>query len=155
MAKRYGVKIFCLDNLMVIENEESDELKAQTKTVKRLKSFAKKYNAVVHLIAHPKKPQNGQVGLGKFDVSGSANITNLADYVIIIERIKDEEDSTKDKHTVFTVDKDRYMGARLAIELLFDRDRRRFYCKNGMGEELNVDYTKEGFEQVDLDDFEW
>ena len=155
MAKRYGVKIFCLDNLMVIENDESDELKAQTKIVKRLKSFAKKYNAVVHLIAHPKKPQNGQVGLGKFDVSGSANITNLADYVIIIERVKDEEDNTKDKHTTFTIDKDRYMGNRLGIELLFDKDRRRFYCKNGMGEELEVDYTKEGFEQVDLDDFEW
>ena len=120
-----------------------------------LKSFAKKYNCIVHLVAHPRKAQNGQIGLDKSDISGSANITNLADYVMIVQRIKDEEDNTKDKHTILTIDKDRYMGTRLGIELLFDKDRRRFYCKNGMGEELEVDYTKEGFEQVDLDNFEW
>ena len=74
---------------------------------------------------------------------------------MIVQRIKDEEDNTKDKHTILTIDKDRYMGTRLGIELLFEKDRRRFYCKNGMGEELEVDYTKEGFEQVDLDNFEW
>ena len=155
MAKRYGVKVFCIDNLMVTENDEKEELRNQTEIVKMLKSFAKKYNCIVHLVAHPRKGQNGQVGLDKSDISGSANITNLADYVMIVQRIKDEEDSTKDKHTVFTIDKDRYMGTRLGIELLFDKDRRRFYCKNGMGEELEADYTKEGFEQVDLDNFEW
>ena len=155
MAKRYGVKVFCIDNLMVTENDEKEELRNQTEIVKMLKSFAKKYNCIVHLVAHPRKAQNGQMGLDKSDISGSANITNLADYVMIVQRIKDEEDNTKDKHTILTIDKDRYMGARLGIELLFDKDRRRFYCKNGMGEELNVDYTKEGFEQVDLDDFEW
>ena len=47
------------------------------------------------------------------------------------------------------------MGTRLDIALLFDKDRRRFYCQNGMGEELKVDYLKEGLEQIDLDDFEW
>ena len=155
MAKRYGVKVFCIDNLMVTENDEKEELRNQTEIVKMLKSFAKKYNCIVHLVAHPRKAQNGQMGLDKSDISGSANITNLADYVMIVQRIKDEEDNTKDKHTIFTIDKDRYMGTRLGIELLFDKDRRRFYCKNGMGEELEVDYTKEGFEQVDLDDFEW
>ena len=155
MAKRYGVKIFCIDNLMVTENDEKEELRNQTEIVKMLKSFAKKYNCIVHLVAHPRKAQNGQIGLDKSDISGSANITNLADYVMIVQRIKDEEDNTKDKHTILTIDKDRYMGARLGIELLFDKDRRRFYCKNGMGEELEVDYTKEGFEQVDLDNFEW
>ena len=155
MAKRYGVKIFCIDNLMVTENDEKEELRNQTEIVKMLKSFAKKYNCIVHLVAHPRKAQNGQMGLDKSDISGSANITNLADYVMIVQRIKDEEDNTKDKHTILTIDKDRYMGTRLGIELLFDKDRRRFYCKNGMGEELEVDYTKEGFEQVDLDDFEW
>ena len=155
MAKRYGVKVFCIDNLMVTENDEKEELRNQTEIVKMLKSFAKKYNCIVHLVAHPRKVQNGQMGLDKSDISGSANITNLADYVMIVQRIKDEEDNTKDKHTILTIDKDRYMGTRLGIELLFDKDRRRFYCKNGMGEELEVDYTKEGFEQVDLDDFEW
>ena len=99
--------------------------------------------------AHPRKAQNGQTGLDKSDISGSANITNLADYVMIVQRIKDEEDATKDKHTILTIDKDRYMGNRLGIELLFDKDRRRFYCLNGNGEELEVNYLLEEFEQIE------
>ena len=114
-----------------------------------IKELAKKYNAIVHLVAHPRKAQNGQTGLDKADISGSANITNLADYVMIVQRIKDEEDATKDKHTILTIDKDRYMGNRLGIELLFDRDRRRFYCLNGNGEELEVNYLLEEFEQIE------
>ena len=154
MAKRYGVKVFCIDNLMVTENDEKEELRNQTEIVKMLKSFAKKYNCIVHLVAHPRKASIGQIGLDKSDISGSANITNLADYVMLVQRIKDEEDSTKDKHTTFTIDKDRYMGARLGIELLFDKDRRRFYCKNGLGEELQANYLDEGFEQIGIDEWD-
>ena len=154
MAKRYGVKVFCIDNLMVTENDEKEELRNQTEIVKMLKSFAKKYNCIVHLVAHPRKAQNGQMGLDKSDISGSANITNLADYVMLVQRIKDEEDPTKDKHTIFSIDKDRYMGTRLDIALLFDKDRRRFYCKNGLGEELQVNYLDEGFEQIGIDSWD-
>lgn len=138
MAKRYGVKVFCIDNLMVTENDEKEELRNQTEIVKMLKSFAKKYNAIVHLVAHPRKAQNGQRDLDKSDISGSANITNLADYVVLVQRMY-EEDGT-DKHTEFAINKDRYMGNNCKIALLFNKDRRRFYCKNGNGEELEVNY---------------
>ena len=154
MAKRYGVKVFCIDNLMVTENDEKDELKNQTEIVKKLKSFAKKYNCIVHLVAHPRKAQYGQNNLDKSDISGSANITNLADYVIIVQRIKEDESPTMDKHTLLTIDKDRYMGSRLGIELLFDKDRRRFYCKNGNGEELEVNYFMQNLEQINIDSWE-
>lgn len=154
MAKRYGVKVFCIDNLMVTENDEKEELRNQTEIVKMLKSFAKKYNAIVHLVAHPRKAQNGQRDLDKSDISGSANITNLADYVVLIQRMY-EEDGT-DKHTEFAINKDRYMGNNCKIALLFDKDRRRFYCKNGNGEELKVNYLTDNlkveeysFEELD------
>ena len=88
------------------------------------------------------------MGLDKADISGSANITNLADYVMLVQRIK-EEDGHTDKFTTFTIDKDRYTGQRLIINLLFDRDRRRFYCLNGNGEELEVNYLLEEFEQIE------
>ena len=150
MAKRYGVKVFCIDNLMVTENDEKEELRNQTEIVKKLKSFAKKYNCIVHLVAHPRKASIGQTSLDKSDISGSANITNLADYVIIVQRIKDEENETIDKHTKFTIDKDRYMGARLCTHLIFDKERRRFYCENGNKEELAVNYldSKQEFIEV-------
>ena len=152
MAKRYGVKVFCIDNLMVTENDEKEELRNQTEIVKKLKSFAKKYNCIVHLVAHPRKAQNGQMGLDKSDISGSANITNLADYVMIVQRIY-EEDGT-DKHTELTINKDRYMGCNGKVYLLFDKDRRRFYCKNGNGEELEVDYLYEDIEQIEIADWD-
>ena len=152
MAKRYGVKVFCIDNLMVTENDEKEELRNQTEIVKKLKSFAKKYNCIVHLVAHPRKAQNGQMGLDKSDISGSANITNLADYVMIVQRIY-EEDGT-DKHTELTINKDRYMGCNGKVYLLFDKDRRRFYCNNGNGEELEVDYFMQNLEQIGIDNWE-
>ena len=154
MAKRYGVKVFCIDNLMVTENDEKEELRNQTEIVKKLKSFAKKYNCIVHLVAHPRKSQYGQDNLDKSDISGSANITNLADYVMIIQRIKDDENPTIDKYTTLTIDKDRYMGGRIGIELLFDKDRRRFYCEHGKGEELEVNYFMQNLEQIKIDSWE-
>ena len=152
MAKRYGVKVFCIDNLMVTENDEKEELRNQTEIVKKLKSFAKKYHCIVHLVAHPRKAQNGQMGLDKSDISGSANITNLADYVMIVQRIY-EEDGT-DKHTELTINKDRYMGCNGKVYLLFDKNRRRFYCKNGNGEELEVDFLMQNYEQVNICEWE-
>ena len=41
------------------------------------------------------------------------------------------------------------MGTRLDTALLFDKDRRRFYKKNGNGEELEVNYLLEEFEQIE------
>ena len=73
---------------------------------------------------------------------------------MIVQRIKDEDNLTIDKHTILTIDKDRYMGARLGIELLFDKDRRRFYCKNGNGEELEVDFLMQNYEQVNICEWE-
>jgi hypothetical protein len=46
------------------------------------------------------------------------------------------------------------MGTRLDIALLFDKDRRRFYCKDGLGEELQVNYLDEGFEQIGIDSWD-
>ena len=84
LAKRQGVKVFVIDNLMILEMSTSEEYKAQSEAIKKLKAFAKKYNAIVHLVAHPRKSMNEEIT--KDDVSGSANITNLADYVTILER---------------------------------------------------------------------
>ena len=83
LAKRYGVRVFVIDNLMTIESDLKDKYEAETDTVKKLKAFAKKYNVIVHLVAHPRKSMNENIT--KDDVAGSANITNLADYVTAIE----------------------------------------------------------------------
>ena len=147
LAKRFGVKVFCIDNLMVIEEDLVDEYKIQTSIVKKLKNFAKKYNCMVHLVAHPRKSQN--VDVNKDDVAGSANITNLADYVTSIER-KFNEDGTDDI-TKLSILKNRHTGKNVSIELKYDDVRHRFYSSSMM-EELNVNYLDDRFQQINIDD---
>ena len=148
LAKRFGVKVFCIDNLMVIEEDLVDEYKMQTSIVKKLKNFAKKYNCMVHLVAHPRKSQN--VDVNKDDVAGSANITNLADYVTSIER-KFNEDGTDDI-TKLSILKNRHTGKNVSIELKYDDVRHRFYSSSMM-EELGVNYLdNKEFIQVNIDD---
>ena len=87
-----GSKIFVIDNLLMIEDVERDVLQKQKNIVKVLKDFAKKNDVIVVLLAHNSKPTRG-VGYkpSKHDISGSANITNLVDYVLILDRKYDIE----------------------------------------------------------------
>lgn len=93
LAKRKGVRVFLLDNLMKISlsNATQNELIAQKNFINALKQFAVKYNAIVHLCCHPRKPQAGQMILSKFEISGTGDITNLADYIVGIHRVSDNE----------------------------------------------------------------
>ncbi|WP_154840617.1 DnaB-like helicase C-terminal domain-containing protein [Clostridium paraputrificum] len=142
LAENKGVKVFIIDNLMKIELEGSykNELISQRRFVNRLKEFARRYGAVVHLVAHPKKPNENNKKIGKFDIAGSGDITNLADYVMSISRVS-EEDREKIpilKDSVIKVMKDRIKGnSEFAINLEFDRVRKRFYSSQF---ELNKDY---------------
>jgi twinkle protein len=92
LAKRYGTKVFIIDNLMMIDLQagDGDVLKKQKEFVLDLKKFARRYNSVVHLIAHPRKTQGIQ-RLTKLDVAGTGDITNLADYVLGIHRVLPSE----------------------------------------------------------------
>lgn len=127
LAKRYGVRVFIIDNLMTIESTLKDKYEAETDIVKKLKNFAKKYNALVHLVAHPRKSMNENIS--KDDVAGSANITNLADYVTVIERNFDE---TKEYDASLNVLKNRHTGVNVEMKLKFDIERKRFYSPSLM-----------------------
>lgn len=95
MARKYEVKNFVLDNLLMIDLEcsEYERNQAQTNFTNALVNFAKKYKVVVHLVVHPKKTEGIQ-RLTKMDISGSGNITNLPHYVISVHRVtpKEKED---------------------------------------------------------------
>lgn len=140
-----GVRVFIIDNLAKInlENSFKDKYMAQKVFVNKLKNFARKYNALVHLVAHPKKPQiSGNTKITKFDIEGSGDITNLADYVMSISRItsKDREDNNDllDKDAVIKIMKDRIKGSGEFYSIFkFDKDRKRFYSNY---DELNKDY---------------
>lgn len=134
LAKRYGVRVFVIDNLMTVESSLKDKYEAETDIVKRLKNFAKKYNALVHLVAHPRKSMNDEIE--KDDVAGSANITNLADYVTTISRAKDEE---QEYDAILKILKNRHTGVNVGKKLIFSIERKRFYSAE-TEKELNKRY---------------
>lgn len=140
LAKQ-GVKVFIIDNLMKIELKDAykNEYMAQKIFVNKLKNFARKYGVIVHLVAHPRKPQQGNSKVTKFDVAGTGDITNLADYAISIkknsEREKKKDPTLKDAYVEIL--KDRMRGFEFGVDLNFDKVRRRFYSDN---QELNKDY---------------
>lgn len=170
LAKRKGVRVFILDNLMKVELDPSErnELIAQKKFVNALKAFAIKYKAVIHLVAHPRKPQEGKK-LDKFDVAGSADITNLADYVIGVHRASQEEKDNYEaevekanqkgapvkipnpKDASITLFKDRPTGSgEREATLWFSKKRKRFYLNES---ELDRHYGyKEEATQSNLDE---
>ena len=134
LAKRYGVRIFVIDNLMTVKSSVKDKYEAETDIVTKLKNFAKKYNSIVHLVAHPRKSMNDEIE--KDDVAGSANITNLADYVTTISRAKDEE---VEYDAILKILKNRHTGVNVGKKLMFSIERKRFYSAE-TEKELNKRY---------------
>ncbi len=90
-AKRYGCKIYLVDNLMTSRfaaKGDADYYRAQSHFVGELVHFAKAFGAHVHLVAHPRKTKGD---LEKDDISGTADINNRADNVFAVERVKGGE----------------------------------------------------------------
>ena len=129
-SKRYGIKLFIIDNLMAVLEENADSLYSdQANFVQKCKDFAIKQNCHVVLLAHPNKEKKevkkGSEGnLEKTDISGSNNIPNKADNIIAIERVWDE---SGDCDAIITCLKDRESGQRKAFKYLFSRETLRFY----------------------------
>jgi archaellum biogenesis ATPase FlaH/5S rRNA maturation endonuclease (ribonuclease M5) len=133
LAKRKGIRCFVLDNLMTINLQcnTRDELKAQSDFMSELKKFAIKYNAVVHLVAHPRKQLDESRMVGKMDVCGSGDITNLADYVTAVHRYteRQKEKGGHDYDSSILLFKNRPTGKikENGIGMYFSVERKRFY----------------------------
>lgn len=137
VARREGVRVFIIDNLLTLDLEckENEEYTKQKEFVKKLKDFAKKFNSIVHLVAHPRKV-SGKIS--KEDVGGSGSITNLAHYVLGVHRVSEKEDEEVSHDCELLMLKDRHTGTGYKeYELLYSKNRRRFYKTNY---ELDRDY---------------
>lgn len=105
-AKRYGCKVFLVDNLMTSNfntRNDNDFYRAQSNFVGELVHFAKAYDVHVHLVAHPRKTKGE---LAKDDISGTADINNRADNVFSVERTGENDPVA----SILTVLKNRSFG---------------------------------------------
>ena len=81
------IKVVILDNLMSMNAPNDNKYDFQSILVKQLSALAKELNIHIHFVCHPRKVTNF---LRKIDISGSADLTNIADNVFIIHRVNQD-----------------------------------------------------------------
>lgn len=132
-VRRFGCCVFLVDNLMTARfSGESDEnyYRAQSRFTGRLVEFAKKNEVHVHLVAHPRKGENGKKSLlTADDVGGSGDITNRADNAFSLERLSEEEAKARGYDAGLSVLKNRSYGSTAHIQLVYDARCRRYRKK--------------------------
>lgn len=142
-----GVQLVIIDNLAAlnIEDYDSDKYSNQTRFILDIKDYAKKKNIHIILVAHPRK-QN--TFLRREGISGTADLTNIADNVLLIHRVgKDFETRAKEffgeqeasmymqYSTVLEVSKNRQLGITdYLVGLYFEPESRRL--KNSIAENV-------------------
>lgn len=86
LVEEKSVQLVILDNLAAlnIEDYDSDKYSNQTKFILDIKDYAKKKNIHIILVAHPRK-QN--YFLRREGISGTADLSNIADNVILVHRV--------------------------------------------------------------------
>jgi twinkle protein len=87
---RHGAKMIVLDPWNELEHKRRrDETETEYigRAIRAIKRFAKQYDVAFWIVAHPTKPQEGKSKVpGLYDISGSANWANKADYGLVYHR---------------------------------------------------------------------
>ena len=86
LVETKGVQLIIVDNLaaLSIGGYEGDKYTKQTQFIIDVKDYAKKKNIHVVLVCHPRKQNDF---LRKESISGTADLTNIADNVFLLHRV--------------------------------------------------------------------
>lgn len=166
---KIGVKVFALDNLFSLDIDlfDGDKNNKQKELILQIKEFAKNNQVHIILVAHPRKVMTF---LRKNDISGTSDITNAVDNVLIIHRVNEDflhsikeffgaqSASRYDSYgNVIAVEKNRMYGAAdVMCGIVYEVESRRF--KNYEGESINYGWIKTIQQQqldVEPDDYDF
>lgn len=88
-VKKNKVDMIILDNLMAMDLSliSGDKYEKQSAFIQRIKELAEEYDVHIVLVAHPRKADGF---LRKNDISGTADLTNASDNVIIVHRVNND-----------------------------------------------------------------
>jgi len=130
---KQGAEFFVIDNLLTVAPDKiigDNILSAIASVIVEVKRFAVNTNAVVLLVAHPRKPSNGQSQskenfISLYDVAGSADIVNWVDIVWLHHRIprekfEDTESPFYGIHGIIDIAKNREEGILQRKPLFYD-----------------------------------
>lgn len=122
LAAKEDYKVFLVDNLMTLSQFDDDLYMSQSRTVKKLKEIALKYNCLIMLICHPNKTKEFKKGemLTIDSINGSSNIGNLANLIMALNR--GEESNQR----ILEVLKNRKTGQLGTLNLKFNRNNKRY-----------------------------
>lgn len=134
-VKKCGVRMVIIDNLMTMSFHcrKDEELDKQKEFCDKLVNLAHMYELAVFLVDHPVKVN---VPLMEVDhIRGTGHITNLADYIFIVQRYRKNQDPKlypKNLHpeyynNIIRLVKNRQEGDEDDIEVYFDAESRRYY----------------------------
>ena len=146
ITRRYGVKIWILDNLATLGigvSGDFDQWVKQKDFIVKLISLANTYGVLVILAAHPRKKGGLEINrrLTMDDIAGLGDLSNLAHYIISIHRFtkleRKGEMDTKGRykkgkepikeHVVVDILKNRYTGNTSDAKFYFSYPSYRFY----------------------------
>ena len=83
--KRFGVKMFIVDNLLCISQNAKDPMVEEGRVAQTLNNFCIRYEANVILVAHPRKNDDDAIETAN-DIKGNSNVINLASQAFTVFR---------------------------------------------------------------------
>ena len=120
-----------------------DDYAVQARFVDRIQWAAKRHRVHVHLVCHMRKGNDENTRPGKFDIRGAAEISDLADNVLVVYRNKPKEEACRKRaagqmltraeemdltkpDTILRVDKNRANGGEESFGLWFHQGAMQF-----------------------------
>ena len=142
MLIKKAVRFVVIDNLMmaITPNGRDNLYMLQSAFVGKLSRLAKRYNAVIMLIAHPRKGS----GESNDDISGSGDVGNKADIVMYYDR---DNDRDMDDLRVLRVTKNRLTGKLGTVDMWFSESKR-ISDTEGHFEKNYLDWTDADMEVI-------
>ena len=127
-VRRHGAKMVVLDPWNEIEHKrrrEETETEYIGRAIRQIKHFIKTHDVAFWLVAHPTKPQEGTKKIpGLYDIAGSANFANKADYGLTYHRKAIDADEAE---ILVTKVRMGLPGKRGNMTVKYDFDRAVFY----------------------------
>lgn len=119
--KRFNCRHFIVDSWVMLGISETDTDK-QIMVMEKIRGFKSAFNVHIHLVAHPRKPANGDESIppNKHDVRGSVSITDLADNVLVVWRNRDKTEFTNEPDAKLICHKQRESDHEPMVNLFYE-----------------------------------